>query len=77
MQINSAYPGAESTFRPVLNTFENKTLELQDTHKLVSAIPNRRNQRKCDATPDQTDACSLYLNPNSLQVCSTSLEMAG
>ena len=35
------------------------------SHRLGSAIPIRCSQRKCDATPDQNDSCSLYLTPNS------------
>jgi hypothetical protein len=47
------------------------------SHSDMSGIPNWRNHLKCDATPDQKDLCSLYLTPNSRQVCSTTFEMAG
>lgn len=36
-----------------------------------------RSQRKCDATPAQTDRCSAYRMPKSRQVPSTIPEIAG
>lgn len=46
-------------------------------HPVALGIPIRRNHRKCDAIAVQNDACSAYLIPNSRQVSSTSLEIAG
>jgi hypothetical protein len=43
----------------------------------VFGMPIRRNQRKCEPIPARNELCSVYLIPNSRQVCSTSLDIAG
>ena len=41
------------------------------------AMPIRRNQRKCEATPARRVSCAAYLNPNSRQASSTNRDTAG